>query len=75
MLCSFLVYSKVIQFYIHDDVVQLLSHVRIFCNLTDCSLPGSSVHAIFQARILEWVATSLSRGFFLIQGLNLRLLN
>ena len=29
----------------------------------DCSLPGSSVHGIFQARILEWVAISFSRGF------------
>ena len=29
---------------------------------TDCNLPGSSVHGIFQARILEWVATSFSRG-------------
>ena len=28
----------------------------------DCSLPGSSVHGIFQARVLEWVAISLSRG-------------
>ena len=27
-----------------------------------CSLPGSSVHGILQARILEWVAISLSRG-------------
>ena len=27
-----------------------------------CSLPGSSVHGIFQARILEWVAISYSRG-------------
>ena len=26
------------------------------CNHMDCSLPGSSVHGIFQARILEWVA-------------------
>ena len=32
------------------------------CNPMDCSLPGSSVHGIFQARILEWVATSSSRG-------------
>ena len=30
----------------------------------DCSLPGSSVHGIFQARILEWVAISYSRGPF-----------
>ena len=28
----------------------------------DCSLPGSSVHGILQARILEWVAISFSRG-------------
>jgi len=28
----------------------------------DCSLPGSSVHGIFQARILEWVAMSLAKG-------------
>ena len=32
------------------------------CNPMDCSLPGSSVHGIFQARILEWVAISFSRG-------------
>ena len=32
------------------------------CNPMDCSLPGSSVHEIFQARILEWVAISFSRG-------------
>ena len=28
------------------------------CDLMDGSLPGSSVHGIFQARILEWVAVS-----------------
>ena len=27
----------------------------------DCSLPGSSVHGIFQARVLEWVAIAFSR--------------
>ena len=36
----------------------------------DCSLPGSSVHGIYQARILEWVVISFSRGIFLTQGLN-----
>ena len=30
-------------------------------NPMDCSLPGSSVHAILQARILEWVAIPFSR--------------
>ena len=32
----------------------------ILCNPMDCSLPGSSVHIILQARILEWVAISFS---------------
>ena len=33
-----------------------------FCDPVDCSLPGSSVHGISQARILGWVAISFSRG-------------
>ena len=32
------------------------------CKPVDCSPPGSSDHGIFQARILEWVAISSSRG-------------
>ena len=32
------------------------------CNPVDCSPPGSSVHGVSQARILEWVAISFSRG-------------
>ena len=32
------------------------------CDPMDCRLPSSSVHRIFQARILEWVAISSSRG-------------
>ena len=32
------------------------------CHPMDCSLPGSSVNGILQARILEWVAISFSRG-------------
>ena len=32
------------------------------CDPMDCNLPGSSVHGILQARILEWVAISSSRG-------------
>ena len=32
------------------------------CNPRDCSPPGSSVHGISQARILEWVPVSSSRG-------------
>ena len=32
------------------------------CDPMDCSLPGSSVHGISQARILQWVAIFFSRG-------------
>ena len=38
-----------------------LSRVRL-CDPVDCSPPVSSVHGILQARILEWVAISFSRG-------------
>ena len=34
----------------------------MLCDPMDCSPPGSSVHGIFQARILEWVAIPFSRG-------------
>ena len=39
----------------------------------DCSPPGSSVHGVLQARILEWVVIPFPRG--LTQGLNLGLLH
>ena len=42
-------------------VVHLLSHVDSLRPM-GCSPPGSSVHGISQARILEWVAISSSRG-------------
>ena len=38
------------------------SVMLIFWNSIDCSPPDSSVHAILQARILEWAAISFSRG-------------
>ena len=38
------------------------SAVPILCDPVDCSLPGSSVHGVFQARVLEWVAISFSKG-------------
>jgi len=42
-------------------IARMLSCVQL-CNPMDCSLPGSSVQGIFQARILEWVTISFSRG-------------
>ena len=41
-------------------IVLSLSVVSL-CDSMDCSPLGSSVHGIFQARILEWVAISFSR--------------
>ena len=32
------------------------------CDPMDCSLSGSSIHGVFQARVLEWIAISFSRG-------------
>ena len=43
-------------------LVYLLRCVQLFYDPMDCSPPGSSVHGISQARILEWVAISFSRG-------------
>ena len=39
---------------------QLLQSCPTLCNPMDCSPPGSSVHGILQASILEWVAISFS---------------
>ena len=43
-------------------ILSLLQSCRTLCDPMDCNLPGSSVHGILQARILEWVAISFSRG-------------
>ena len=40
--------------------LSVLQFCPTLCDPTDCSLPGSSVHGIFQARILEWVANTFS---------------
>ena len=37
-------------------IVLAAKSVQLFCNTVNCSPPGSSVHGISQARILEWVA-------------------
>ena len=54
---------------------QSLQLCPTFCNPMDYSLPGSSVHEILQARILEWVTISSFRGIFLTQGSNQSLLH
>ena len=52
MMCHIYIYNRIL------CTVLLLT----LYDSTDCSLPGSSVHGIFQVRILEWVALSHSRG-------------
>ena len=41
------------------------------CDHMDCSLPGSSIHGIFQARVLEWIAISFSSGSSQPRGSNI----
>ena len=50
---------------LHPGVKNLCSVAQscpTLCNPMDCSLPGSTAHGIFQARILKWVAISYSKG-------------
>ena len=55
--------------HIHNICSHVYTHVRCaqscltLCDPMDYSQPDSSVHGIFQARILEWVAISYSKGF------------
>ena len=66
--CYFLLYSNDSAMCAHS--AQLLGNM-ILCDPMDCSPPGSSVHGVFQARILEWVAIFSSRGsIVLTQRLN-----
>ena len=52
-----------------------LQSYPILCDPMDYSPPGSSVHGILQARILDWVAMPSSRGSFPTQELNQCLLH
>ena len=50
-------------FEVKSSEVKSLSRVQLFATpWTTCSLPGSSIHGIFQAIVLEWIAISFSRG-------------
>ena len=54
---------------------KLLQSCQTVCNPMDCSPPGSPVHGFLQARILEWIAMTSSKGIFQTQGSNLCLLH
>ena len=53
-VCTFLCYTSTLG--------ACLQSYLTLCDPRDCSLPGSSVHGTFQARIVEWVAISSSKG-------------
>ena len=72
---SLLLLASLTETYVHYILLYLpnISKGRCVCvlvaqscltlwNLMDCNPPGSSVHRIFQARILEWIAIPFSRG-------------
>jgi len=68
--CSLMVdlFSHLVRnfFVVNLSLVKVKSEVTqscpTFCDPMDCSLPCSSVHGIFPARVLEWVVISFSRG-------------
>ena len=53
-------------------VVQSLQSHPALCDSMGCSPLGSSVRGISQAKILEWIAISFSRGSSLTERLNMR---
>ena len=55
--------AEVEQFYEDlQDFLELTPKKDVLCDRMDCRLPGSSLHGILQARVMEWVAISFSRG-------------
>ena len=58
--CNTMVMYTHIYTYLHVCVCSAAQSCLTLCHSMDCSQPGSSVHEILQARILEWVAMSSS---------------
>ena len=61
-------YVSLFKWTLLKEIFLSLSVSKWFCSVVsdsdpmDCSLPGSSIHGIFKARVLEWVAIAFSRG-------------
>ena len=60
--------------HVHTHACSVGQLCLTLCDPMDCSLPGSSVHGIFQAKILEWATALLLQVIFWTQGLSLHLL-
>ena len=59
-MCNLInLYNDIFKRESESEVAQLCPTL---CDPMDCSPPGSSIHGILQARVLEWVAISFSRG-------------
>ena len=56
--CNSIIYF-IFNTYSESEVARLYPAL---CDPMDCSPPGSSIHAIFQARVLKWIAVCFSRG-------------
>ena len=46
----------IVNFYAPNIVSKVPQSCLTLCNPMDCSLPGSSIHGVYHARVLEWVA-------------------
>ena len=64
LLFGFLLSFKLIRLWTCRTGCCLVAKSCLFCNPMDCSPPGSSLHGISQARILEYVAMMYSRGSY-----------
>ena len=65
--CSFIKLKSILQtFCLHSETQPCICTLLCLtlCDLTECSPPSSSVHGIFQVRILEWISISQLRGSF-----------
>ena len=64
-IISSLIYDSLLHLFVYFNLMlmHVSSVVSDLCEPMDCSSPGSSVHGILQARILEWVAISAFWGF------------
>ena len=76
-VCNFFVIIIVLKldYILLSSICSVTQSCLTLCDPIDCSLPGSSVHGILQARILEWAAIFPLQGIFPTQGLNLHLLH
>ena len=57
-----IIVNKIVQNAVKESESEVAQSCPTLCYPVDCSLPAFSVHGILQARILEWVTISFSRG-------------